>query len=163
MWEISPNPGKIRMYTSGCPKNQNKCWYKIGSPPPTGSKNVVFRFRSVRSIVRAAANTGREKASKNDVISTDHTNKGVEIHIIPDIFILKIVTIKLIAPKIEEAPAMWSLRIPQSTATPSWYKESTRGGYTVQPVPTPDPTVADMINRDKEGGSNQNLMLFSRG
>jgi len=26
MWEIIPNPGKMRMYTSGCPKNQNKCW-----------------------------------------------------------------------------------------------------------------------------------------
>ena len=23
--EIIPNPGKMRMYTSGCPKNQNKC------------------------------------------------------------------------------------------------------------------------------------------
>jgi len=26
MWEIIPNPGKMRIYTSGCPKNQNKCW-----------------------------------------------------------------------------------------------------------------------------------------
>lgn len=25
-WEIIPNPGRIRIYTSGCPKNQNKCW-----------------------------------------------------------------------------------------------------------------------------------------
>jgi hypothetical protein len=23
--EIIPNPGKIKMYTSGCPKNQNRC------------------------------------------------------------------------------------------------------------------------------------------
>jgi len=25
MWETIPNPGKMRIYTSGCPKNQNKC------------------------------------------------------------------------------------------------------------------------------------------
>lgn len=25
MWETIPNPGRMRMYTSGCPKNQNKC------------------------------------------------------------------------------------------------------------------------------------------
>jgi len=23
--------------TSGCPKNQKRCWNKIGSPPPAGS------------------------------------------------------------------------------------------------------------------------------
>ena len=66
MCEMIPKPGRIRMYTSGWPKNQNRCWYKMGSPPPAGSKNVVFRFRSVRSIVIPAA-----------VIRTDHTNQGV--------------------------------------------------------------------------------------
>ena len=35
------------------------CWYKIGSPPPEGSKNVVPKFLSVRSIVIAPASTGR--------------------------------------------------------------------------------------------------------
>ena len=35
--EIKPNPGKIKIYTSGWPKNQKRCWYKIGSPPPPTS------------------------------------------------------------------------------------------------------------------------------
>lgn len=26
VWEIIPNPGKIRIYTSGWPKNQKRCW-----------------------------------------------------------------------------------------------------------------------------------------
>jgi len=73
MWEIIPNPGKIKMYTSGCPKNQNRCWYKIGSPPPAGSKNEVFKFRSVKSIVIAPANTGRDNNKRIAVITTDHT------------------------------------------------------------------------------------------
>jgi len=30
---IIPNAGMIKTYTSGCPKNQNKCWKNIGSPP----------------------------------------------------------------------------------------------------------------------------------
>ncbi|KAL1489874.1 hypothetical protein ABEB36_013802 [Hypothenemus hampei] len=41
-----PNPGRIRIYTSGCPKNQKRCWYRIGSPPNAGSKNEEFTLRS---------------------------------------------------------------------------------------------------------------------
>lgn len=74
--EIIPNPGRMRIYTSGCPKNQNRCWNSTGSPPPTGSKNAVFKFRSVRSIVMAAANTGRARISRIAVNMTDHTNRG---------------------------------------------------------------------------------------
>jgi len=77
MCEIAPKPGIIKIYTSGWPKNQNKCWYKIGSPPPAGSKNEVFRFRSVSSIVMAPANTGSERRSKTTVIVTAHTNRGI--------------------------------------------------------------------------------------
>ncbi len=77
MCEIIPNPGRIRIYTSGWPKNQNRCWYRIGSPPPAGSKKVVFRFRSVRSIVIPAAKTGRDNKSSTAVTRTDHTKRGV--------------------------------------------------------------------------------------
>lgn len=72
-----PKPGRIRMYTSGCPKNQNRCWYKIGSPPPPPSKNVVFRLRSVRSIVMAPARTGRDSKRRIAVNKTDQGNNGV--------------------------------------------------------------------------------------
>lgn len=76
-WEIAPNPGRIRIYTSGCPKNQNKCWNRTGSPPPLGSKNVVLRLRSVNNIVMAPARTGRESRRRIAVKNTDHTNKGI--------------------------------------------------------------------------------------
>ena len=65
------------MYTSGWPKNQKRCWYRIGSPPPAGSKKVVFRFRSVNSIVIPAARTGSDSRSSTAVTKTDHTNRGV--------------------------------------------------------------------------------------
>jgi hypothetical protein len=31
------NIKKLIKFTSGCPKNQNRCWNNIGSPPPAGS------------------------------------------------------------------------------------------------------------------------------
>jgi len=104
-WEIIPNPGRIRIYTSGCPKNQNKCWYRIGSPPPAGSKNVVLKFRSVNNIVIAPANTGKDNKSKMAVIKTDQTNKGMESNLMQEERMFIMVVIKLIAPRIEEAPA----------------------------------------------------------
>lgn len=105
MWEIIPKPGRIRIYTSGCPKNQKRCWYRIGSPPPAGSKKVVFKFRSVKSIVMPAARTGRDNNRRTAVISTAQTNRGVWYCEIAGGFILIIVVIKLIAPKIEDTPA----------------------------------------------------------
>ena len=118
IWEIIPNPGKIRIYTSGWPKNQNKCWYKIGSPPPAGSKNVVFKFRSVKSMVIAPASTGRERRRRRAVIPTDHTKSGTRSRDIFDDRILMIVVIKLIAPRIDEAPARCKEKIVKSTLAP---------------------------------------------
>lgn len=37
------------------------------------------------------------------------------------------------------------------------------GGYTVHPVPAPFSTAADLTSRISDGGSSQNLRLFSRG
>jgi len=86
----------------------------MGSPPPEGSKKEVLKFRSVSNIVIAPAKTGRANRSKNAVIITDQINKGIESK---DIFfcrILRIVEIKLMAPKIEEAPAKCKEKIVKS-------------------------------------------------
>lgn len=123
-----PNPGKIRIYTSGCPKNQKRCWNKTGSPPPEGSKKEVLRFRSVNSIVIAAANTGKANSSIIAVISTDQTNKGI-LNIGMDLgFILIHVVIKLIAPRMDEAPARCREKIAKSTDGPECTKLPDRGG-----------------------------------
>jgi len=123
-----PNPGKIKIYTSGCPKNQNRCWYKIGSPPPAGSKNDVLRLRSVNNIVMAPASTGSDNRSKIAVKNTDHTNKGVRSQVIPSIRILIIVVIKFTAPRIELAPAKCKLKIERSTEAPACAILLERGG-----------------------------------
>jgi len=163
MWEITPNPGRIKMYTSGCPKNQNKCWNRMGSPPPVGSKKDELKFRSVSSIVIAPANTGRESRRRIAVRNTAHTNKGIDSIFMDLGFMLIIVVMKLIAPKIDEAPAKWREKIAKSTARPSWANCLERGGYTVHPVPTPVLTIEEEARRRREGGRSQNLRLFIRG
>jgi hypothetical protein len=106
------------MYTSGCPKNQNRCWYKMGSPPPAGSKNDVLKLRSVNNIVIAPARTGRDSRSRMAVIRTDHTNSGMESRFMVEDRMFMIVVIKLIAPKMEEAPARCNLKMARSTEGP---------------------------------------------
>ena len=123
-----PKPGRIRMYTSGCPKNQKRCWYRIGSPPPAGSKKAVLRFRSVRSIVIAPANTGRERRSRMAVIMTDHTNRGTRSSRSPFVRILITVVMKLSAPRIDDTPAKCREKIAKSTEGPACAMFLARGG-----------------------------------
>jgi hypothetical protein len=55
--------------------------------------------------VIAPASTGNDSSNRNAVINTAHTNNGVRCAYIPGLRMFKMVTIKLIAPMIEEAPA----------------------------------------------------------
>lgn len=100
----------------------------MGSPPPNGSKKVVLRLRSVSSIVIAPAKTGNESSSKIAVINTDQTKRDTRSIYIPLARILITVEIKLIAPKIEEAPARCREKIAKSTAPPLWAKVELSGG-----------------------------------
>lgn len=73
------------------------------------------------------------------------------------------VVIKLIAPKIDETPAKWRLKIARSTEHPEWAILEDRGGYTVHPVPDPLSTKELINNNVRAGGSSQKLILFIRG
>ena len=66
-----------------------------------------------------------------------------------------IVTIKLIAPRIDETPAKWREKIAKSTEPPEWAWIPARGGYTVHPVPTPASTKEEDTRRINEGGNNK--------
>lgn len=116
------------MYTSGWPKNQNRCWYSTGSPPPAGSKKEVFKFRSVSNIVIAPANTGRDSRSRIVVTLSDQTNKGARSNRSPVVRMLIIVVIKLIEPRIEEVPAKCSEKIARSTDGPACAMFPAKGG-----------------------------------
>src|SRR6266446_3830690 len=118
--EIILKPGRIRMYTSGWPKNQNRFKNSSGSPPPAGSKKVVPKLRSVSSIVIAPASTGSASSNKNAVTRIDHTKSGMRCRVMPGARMLKIVVMKLIELMIDDAPARCSAKMTMSTAGPGW-------------------------------------------
>ena len=78
----------------------------MGSPPLEGSKNEVFKFRSVNNIVIALARTGRDKSNTIDVMRIDQTKRGTLSRDIDFRCIFKIVEVKLIVPRIEDIPAI---------------------------------------------------------
>jgi hypothetical protein len=72
--------------------------------------------------VIAPASTGNDKSNRITVIRTDHTNNEVDSILVDVDFMLIIVVIKLIAPKIEDTPARCSLKIVMSTEDLEWDK-----------------------------------------
>jgi hypothetical protein len=104
--------------TSGCPKNQKRCWYNIGSPPPAASKNDVLKFLSVNTIVIAPANTGNDNNNNTAVTSTAHPNKANLCSLIPGLLIFSIVVMKFIAPNKLLTPDKCSPNIAKSTLGP---------------------------------------------
>jgi hypothetical protein len=85
-------------------------------------------LRSVSSIVIAPARTGSDSRRRITVITAAHTNNGIRSRRSPFQRILIIVVIKLIAPKIEDAPAKWSEKMARSTEGPEWARFLASGG-----------------------------------
>jgi len=69
--------------------------------------------------VIAPASTGNDRSSRTTVITTAHTNRGIRSSRRPDHRILITVVIKLIAPRIDDAPAKCSEKIARSTDGPA--------------------------------------------
>lgn len=125
------------MYTSGWPKNQNKCWKRIGSPPPAAIKKHVFTLRSVKSMVIAPASTGNDRTRRIAVITTDHENNGF-LSIKWDGFVILFkVEIKFKEAIIDLTPAKCNEKIVISI---DGVGVDERGGYSVHPVPDPSST-----------------------
>ena len=81
---------------------------------------MVPKLRSVSSIVMAPARTGSDSSSRNAVTSIAQANSGMRCSVMPGARMLKIVVMKLIAPRIDEAPATCSEKIARSMAGPVW-------------------------------------------
>ena len=116
----------------------------------------------------APARTGSDSTSRKAVTSTDQANSGILCMVMPGARMLKIVVMKLMAPRIDDAPARWSDRITKSIAGPGWPTFEDSGGYMTQPPPKPfipgaPSTLSEMSSRRNEAGSSQNEMLFMRG
>ena len=75
-----------------------------------------------------AARTGSDRRRRTAVIRTAHTNRGVWYWEIAAGFILIIVVMKLMAPRIEDTPARWREKMVKSTDAPAWARLPARGG-----------------------------------
>lgn len=62
------------------------------------------------------------------MINTAQTNRGVWYCEIAGGFILIIVVMKLMAPRIDEIPAKWREKIVKSTDAPAWARFPDKGG-----------------------------------
>jgi len=75
-----------------------------------------------------AASTGRDRRRSTAVIRTAQTNRGVWYWVIAGGFMLIMVVMKLIAPRMDETPARWREKIVRSTDAPAWARLPARGG-----------------------------------
>jgi hypothetical protein len=78
----------------------------------------VLKFLSVKSIVIAAAKTGKDSNNNTAVITTAHPNKDNLCNLIPGVLILIIVVIKFIAPNKLLIPDKCNANIAKSTLGP---------------------------------------------
>ena len=71
-----PKTGRIKIYTSGCPKNQKMCCHKRAEPPFCTSKKCAPSWRSKRTIANPAVSGGMAKRMSTEVQSIVQTKKG---------------------------------------------------------------------------------------
>src|SRR4051794_17302837 len=102
--ETIPVAGTNRMYTSGWPQNQNRCWYRITLPPWAGLKKAVPNRRSSSRRPVAKVTAGTANITMNAIDRIDHTKIGTRFTVIPGARILKAVTMKFTAPTVVEMP-----------------------------------------------------------
>src|SRR5689334_5563186 len=143
--DTTPKAGRMRMYTSGWPKNQKMCWYSTGSPPPAELKKVVPKKWSVSSMVTAPASTGITRISRYAVISQVQQNSGMRSSVTPGARMFISVTMTLMAPMIEDTPIMWMEKMAMGSELPPC---TVSGGYIVQP-PAGEPPGTNMVDSSR--------------
>ena len=108
MWETMPNPGRMAMYTSGCPKNQNRCCQSSGEPPecgcsrslttsPPGMKKLVPATRSRMSRMQAGSSTENAMRPITEVMNHAQVENGMRIRVMPLVRRSSVVAMKLSA------------------------------------------------------------------
>ncbi len=115
----------------------------------------------------APASTGSDNSSRKAVTSTAQTKSGILCSVIPGARMLKMVVMKLMAPRIEDAPARWIDKIAKSMEGPGVPLVES-GAYKVQPPATPLVPGGPGMNKEvtssvKAAATSQKEMLFRRG
>src|ERR1700674_1114037 len=97
-----PNGGRVKMYTSGWPKNQKRFSHRYGLPPLDEMKNEVLRVRSRACMLRAAARIGAANVPRIEAEKTPQTNIGKRVQVMPGARRLMIV-VSMLTPETQSA------------------------------------------------------------
>ncbi len=91
--EMMPKAGSATMYTSGWPKNQNRCWNSKGLPPwwprcwpidtTAGMKKLVPRHLSSSIITPLTNSAGKASSARMVATKMPHTVSGMRIKVMP--------------------------------------------------------------------------------
>ena len=114
----TPKNGKAMMYTSGWPKNQNRCWNSSGDPPAAGSKKWVPKRRSASSMISAPLRTGNATRIMKLVRNRFHVRIGMRNRVIPGARSMVMVVITLTAPSVPDVPVRMIETIHRSAPRP---------------------------------------------
>ncbi|CAM5257968.1 hypothetical protein SVIOM342S_04601 [Streptomyces violaceorubidus] len=98
-----PKNGSATMYTSGWPKNQNRCCHN-SAPPFAASKTCAPNLRSASSISSAAVSTGKAGSTRIDVNRMFQVKIGIRNMVIPGARRQMMVVMKLTALSVVDTP-----------------------------------------------------------
>src|SRR5919199_6340367 len=131
------------------------------SPPCAGSKKWVPSVRSNSTKNCEPAMNGVAITTSSEVVKLAHTSSGMRQNVIPGARIVMIVTRKLSAVAIDEAPANCTATLKNVCPSGMW---SDSGGYAVQPVENEPPGARKLATIITPAvGSSQYDSAFSRG
>src|SRR5580700_2070255 len=147
MCDTMPIDGRIAMYTSGWPKNQNRCCHNSGEPPecgctrslmtkPAGMKKLVPACRSRISRMQAGRRTAKASKLMHEVMNHAQVQSGIRIKVMPLARRSRVVAMKFSAPSNEAAQKM-AIDNPQQLAPhcmpgPASLPTALSGAYVVQ-------------------------------
>src|SRR5882672_8600509 len=167
------------MYTSGCPKNQNRCCQSSVDPPECGcSWSLMTRFDGTKKLVpatwsritrmQAGIKTANAVRPMQDVMNHAHTVSGMRIRLIPFTRRSSVVVIKFNEPSSWPTQKM-AIEAAQRTTPRPWPGPATaptafNGAYCVHPPRLgPSPAKKDEIRTRKATKVTQNDIMLNRG
>ncbi len=115
--EITPKNGSARMYTSGCPKNQNMCCHST-TPPLAGSKTCAPSSRSASRPNPAAVRIGKTISTRMLVTRMFQVKTGIRHIVMPGPRRHTTVVTMLTAPRIVPRPPTATPTIQRFAPTP---------------------------------------------
>ena len=104
--DMMPKAGRMRMYTSGCPKIQKRCCHSSGSAPAATLKKLASNSRSKLSRNSATVITGMANSSRNCTTSSIQVSTGMRNRVMPGARMLSTVVMRLMALTSEAMPAI---------------------------------------------------------